>query len=129
MHEIPGRTLMLSLGKRSKTFYLYRRVDGKPTRIMLDRFPGMTVEQARRKALSLLEGIENGTYGKPTTLGELWDVYCDVKRKKKSLDQDVYHYDRHLAAWSARKLDSISVADVQRLHGSLRLLIDDGQRA
>jgi hypothetical protein len=87
-NKVPG--LVLYVGKRSKTFSLYRRVDGKPTRITLGRFPGMTVEQARRKALSLLDGIENGTYGKPTTLGELWDVYCDVKRNKKSLDQDVY---------------------------------------
>ena len=69
-----------------------RRVDGKPTCITLGRFPGMTVEQARRKALSLLDGIENGTHGKPTTLGELWvwDVYCDVKRKKKSLDRGIH---------------------------------------
>lgn len=38
-NKVPG--LMLCVGKRSKTFSLYRRVDGKQRRIMLGRFPVM----------------------------------------------------------------------------------------
>lgn len=60
-NKVPG--LMLSVGKRSKTFYLDRRVQGKPP-----------------------------------NLAKMWDAYCDVKRKKKSLDQHAYPCNRHLAA-------------------------------
>jgi hypothetical protein len=31
----------------AKSFYHYDRANGKPTRMMLDRFPEMTVSQAR----------------------------------------------------------------------------------
>jgi hypothetical protein len=43
-NKVPG--LMLSVGKRSKTFYLYRRVDGKPRRILLGRFSGCRLDLA-----------------------------------------------------------------------------------
>ena len=36
-----------------KTFVLYRKVEGRPERISIGRFPGTSVEQARRQAEKL----------------------------------------------------------------------------
>lgn len=33
----------------SKSFYLYKRIEGRPERLLLGKFPDMTVEQARKK--------------------------------------------------------------------------------
>lgn len=43
-----------------KTFSLFKRVNGKPERITLGRFPEMTVEQARRKATEMNGQIAMG---------------------------------------------------------------------
>jgi integrase len=113
-NKVPG--LVLYVGAKCKTFYLYRRVYGQPQRIKLGRFPAMTVEQARKRALAVNAEIEGGTFGKPTTFGELWKLYCEVKRTKRTLDQDEFNYDHYLKAWAGRRLDTITEGDCQRLH-------------
>ncbi len=34
----------------TKSFYLYKRIDGKPERVLLGRFPDLSVENARKRA-------------------------------------------------------------------------------
>jgi len=115
--KVPG--LVLYAGQRTKTFYLYRRVNGHPRRIRLGRFPGLDVGNARKKALAACTEVENGTLGKPTTFGQLWELYREVKRGKRTLDQDEFNYDRYLVKWANRRLDSITVGDCQRLHSGM----------
>jgi hypothetical protein len=43
-----------------KTFVLYRKIQGKPERITIGRFPEITIEQARKKAATLNAKIANG---------------------------------------------------------------------
>ena len=38
----------------SKSFYLYRKIKGSPTRILLGPYPGMTIERARKAAQKVL---------------------------------------------------------------------------
>ena len=57
--KIPGLTLRITPAG-TKTFKLYRKVNGKPLDITLGRFPAMTVEQARRAAQKLLGEIAEG---------------------------------------------------------------------
>ena len=45
-----SRQAILITGNGAKTFYLYRKVDGKPEQIRLGPYPDLTVEQARRMA-------------------------------------------------------------------------------
>lgn len=33
----------------SKTFYLYKRIEGRPERLLLGKFPDLTVENARKR--------------------------------------------------------------------------------
>ena len=36
----------------TKTFYLYKRIDGKPERLLLGRFPDISIENARKAAMA-----------------------------------------------------------------------------
>ena len=44
----------------SKTFYLYRKVNGRPIRFTIGRFPETTVQQARTKAIEVISKYNMG---------------------------------------------------------------------
>jgi len=46
--------------KGSKSFFVYRRVNGIPKRITIGKHPDLVVEQARKKALQLISQIAQG---------------------------------------------------------------------
>src|SRR5215211_6819433 len=68
----------------TKSFTVYRRVNGKPQRVKLGRYPDMSIEQARRNAqkrLSLMaDGIDPVARSRAAkvsqvTLGEVFEAY------------------------------------------------------
>jgi hypothetical protein len=86
-----------------KTFFLYRRIAGRPERIKLGTFPIMTVEQARTKAATVHGAIardDNPAEAKRAvkaepTFGEVFDVFLWNKRTKRGLPlspKTVYEY-------------------------------------
>jgi len=110
----------------SKTFYLYRRINGRPERVKLGGFPAVTVKQARKLATEALGTIATG--GNPNaarravraewTLNQLLDDYLErhAKPHKKSWKEDEAQYRRYLLQWDARRLSEIRKADVKMLH-------------
>jgi integrase len=116
-NRVPG--LILFVRKKSKTFYLYRNVHGRPRRLRLGKYPFLNVEQARKKAVTIGHEVETGTYGVPGRFGELWTLYCEVKRTKRTLEGDEAMYDKHLKRWADRRIDSVTTGDCQRLHAQL----------
>ncbi len=110
----------------SKTFYLYRKVDGRPERIRLESFPAVNVDRARELAQIHVGEIAGG--GNPAeqrrlargeiTLGALFERFINdhAKAHKKTWQDDQDQYDRYLTHWTNRKLSSIKRGDVQRLH-------------
>lgn len=46
--------------KGTKSFFVYRRVNGIPKRIAIGKFPDITIEQARKKGVSLISEIAQG---------------------------------------------------------------------
>ncbi len=57
--KTPG--LAIGVGSTGvKTFVLYRRINGVPERVKLGRYPGMSIEQARKKAMELNGQIAAG---------------------------------------------------------------------
>jgi hypothetical protein len=70
-HPSPRPVVPFSANSVAASFATMRscRVEGKPRRITLGHFPKMTTEQARRKALSRLEAVENRTFGKMAAMG------------------------------------------------------------
>jgi integrase len=110
----------------TKTFYVYRKVDGRPQRVKLGRFGDISIEQARKLAgrttAKIAEGIdpmaEKRRQRAGETLGTLFTFYMETHARvhKKSWRGDEATYRRYLKRWSNRKLADIERRDVQALH-------------
>ena len=113
-----------------KTFSILRRINRKLERISLGRFPEVSVEQARRKAMEIGSAIANGNNpaeikrGEKAelTLGELFDEYIEHHAKPKDIKtvSDMQeNFRRYLSPWQSRKLSTITKSDVNKRHAEL----------
>ncbi|MGH8558647.1 MAG: tyrosine-type recombinase/integrase [Methylococcales bacterium] len=57
--KVPGLLIQIT-PTGTKSFQVFRRVNGKPVRVTLGRYPDLTIEQARRKALNVLSDLADG---------------------------------------------------------------------
>lgn len=113
----------------TKTFYLYKRIDGRPERLLLGRFPDLTVENARNLAARAKGGIAMG--GNPQkdkkairdemTFGALFTEYLEkyAKVHKVSWTYDEREVNKFLKSWFNRKISSFERAEVERLHAKI----------
>ncbi len=120
--------------KGTKSFIVYRWVNGRPERITLGRYaqghgPGLTIEQARKAAsetnLAIAKG-ENPAEKKRTargeiTLGGMFEEYKirHVEVHNRRPDKPQANYRLYLKHWENRKLSNIKRADIQALHAKL----------
>lgn len=121
--------LMLAVGTQSKTFYLYRKVKGRPERIKIRAWPDLSVEQARKKALELnatiAQGLnpadQNRSAKSEMTFADFFQEYLEkhAKRHKKTWSEDEGMYHRYLEGFAKRKLSTINQADLLRIHHSV----------
>ncbi len=110
----------------TKTFIVYRKVNGKPERIMLGRYPTLSIEQARSKAAEVNLLITKGdnpndkrrALRNEITLEQLFNEYIEryAKFHKKTWKADKEQFERHLKEWAKRKLSLIRKIDIQKLH-------------
>lgn len=111
-----------------KTFSIFRRIKGgQPERITLDRFPGMTVEQARTEAAKANAEIAAGgnpaevkraIKGEPT-FADLFDAYLERHSKphKRTWREDEPKYRDYLAQpMGGRKVSHITRQQVAAIH-------------
>jgi len=114
----------------TKSFTLYRKIDGKPERIPLGRFPEVTIEQARAKADKLNAQIAQGInpkkleqeQDKEWTLNDIFQLFIErhAKLHKKTWQGDVDQYRLYLKQWGGRKhLSTIKKVNIQQLHAKL----------
>src|SRR5688572_13344697 len=93
--KVPALSLVV---RGNKTFYIYRRIDGRPQRIRLGEFPELTVDQARTAAEATVGEIARGENPAEKkrkargawTLEELLNHYIDTHGKlhKKTWEDD-----------------------------------------
>ena len=112
--------------KGTITFIVYRKVDGRPERITLGRYPDLSIENARGLASETNAQISQGKNPNQEksklraeiTLQELFDKYLEqhAKKHKKSWISDQSQYQLYLASWSKRKISSIHKSDIESLH-------------
>jgi len=126
-HDAKIRGLILRVTSQgTRTFQVYRKVNGRPERVTIGTFPGVTVEQARKQAAEVNATIAKGenpnakrrALRAEMTLHELFDLYLErhAKVHKRSWQEDQAQYTRYLKPWANRKLSSIRKSDVQALH-------------
>jgi integrase len=123
--KVPGLALSV-MPTGSKTFFLYRWLNGGPQRIRIGRYPDVAIEQARAEAKKLTGIMAQGVNPqdakraarRESTFGNVFADYLEryAKPYKKSWQQDQDQYDRYLKPLAGRKLSALTQADVQRLH-------------
>lgn len=123
------RGLALSVtDKGSKTFVVYRKINGKPERFTLGKFPDLSIENARNMAEGVNSQIAQGKnpndskgVGQNITIDELFEQYIEryAKSHKKSWSSDQGLYQNHLKIWQKKKISSISKSDIEKLHAKI----------
>ena len=123
--KVPGLTFMLT-STGAASFYVYKRMDGRPERFRLGGFPELSIEQARRLAQQrigdYLDGKNPATAKRSAraaaSFGDLFTLYIDMhaKPKKRTWREDEAKYNQHLKQWASRKAGSITRDDVRALH-------------
>lgn len=115
--SISGLVLMVT-ATGAKSFQVYRKMEGKPVRVTLGRYPDMTIEQARRKAKaalsSMAEGInpnaaEKAIRARGITLGEVYADYLQARKSLKPGSLEAYRYVMlDLKDWQSKPLGDIT---------------------
>ena len=112
-----------------KSFYLYRRIHGRPERVLIGRFPDISVEQAQLQAAKfnglVAQGVnpndERRKLRAESTLQSLWEKYKEnTALRPKTLAGYNSLWRCHLEAWADRKLSGVTNDDVERLHQAHR---------
>jgi integrase len=126
---VTAKSIVTASGARS--FYVYRKVFGRPRHIRLGSFEALSVEQARAEARIKVGEIERGTdhnaerraVRNQTTFGQAYtdylEKYAKAHCKPNSLAEDARIYKKHLSALATRSLAAIATGDIQTLHGDI----------
>ncbi|MEI8294954.1 MAG: site-specific integrase [Alphaproteobacteria bacterium] len=109
-----------------KSFKVYRKLNNRPIRVTLGRYPAMSIEQARNEAqrtiTEMLKGKnpneEKKKIRSETTLGDMFSMYMErhSKRSKKTWKDDDKDIPRFAGHWFKKQLSAISKQDIQVLH-------------
>ena len=115
--------------KGMKTFYVRRKINGRSDKLFIGRFPEVSVEQARTRAMSFHADLAAGhnqaeekrALNTEMTFGNLFDLYLErhmfKSRKTGSILRD--DFDNLFSHWKNRKLSSITRESVELLHAQL----------
>ncbi|SIT08835.1 tyrosine-type recombinase/integrase [Paracoccus saliphilus] len=113
----------------TKSFYLYKRIDGRPERLLLGRFPDISVENARKMAAAAKGKIASGNNPQKErrairaemSFGDLFTLYLEkyAKVHKRSWAYDQREVNKFLSHWFKRKISAIDRSEVERLHARI----------
>jgi len=134
-HDAKVNGLVLQVTKTgTKSFQVYRKVNGKPIRVTLGRFPDMTIDQARRvgmkKLSELAEGINPNEKKKEAqakkkesenrniTFAEVLEDYFRIRKNLTENTVSSYHtmINKYLNTWLTKPLAKISREVVAKKH-------------
>jgi integrase len=112
-----------------KSYYYVRRIDGRPTRVLLGTVDELSVDQAREAARIKAGEVASGknphaerlAKRQEPTLAELWKSYLELhaKPRKKSWQDDERQYHKYMAALHTKRLSAITQAVVAKWHGGI----------
>jgi integrase len=113
----------------ARTFYLYKRIDGRPERVLLGRFPDLSVENARKLAAKVKGQVAVGANPQADrrairdemTFAALFHEYMEKHSKlhKRSWKYDEREVNKFLSHWFNRRISAIEKTEVQRLHAQI----------
>jgi integrase len=119
--QVSGLGIMI-FNSGTKTFFLYKRINGRPDKIKIGRFPEITIEQARKQAYLMINDITLGVnpkeekikHKKSSTLAELYNNFMEQHSKlhKKTWKEDIYNFDRYLISLANKRAKDITKSSV-----------------
>lgn len=125
--SVPG--FQLAVGKRSRSFYMVKSINGRNVRKRIGEWPGLPAAGARKEAEKLRGTMSQGVDPRrkaTMTLRESLDDYIEHnthpsrgKLSKKSADEYRATLRRYCPKWLDRDLQDITVHDVESLHKKL----------
>lgn len=108
----------------ARTFFVRNKANGADDRIVLGRYPDLSIENARKMASKVRGDIAHGkdpqehkrTIRNEMTFGELFETYMErySKRHKRSWRYDEREVNKFLSHWFKRKLTRIKQDDVYK---------------
>ncbi len=117
-----------------KTFFLYRKISGRPARIRIGTFPEFSLDDARRKALQLNGEIASGQnpsassteIDKALTFREAFERYYELHSlpKNRTAHDERLKFNRHLDSdrhglrLAEMRLADIRRTDIAKLHAN-----------
>ena len=120
---------VLKTSAGATSFYLYKWHSGKPLRMLIGKYPALTVAQARDAVAFHLGRIATGTNplaerraGRhEPTLEKLWDSYLEdhAKINKKSWLQDQRRYKMFMTDLATKRLSEITLDVVKKWHAEI----------
>lgn len=120
----------------SRIWTLYRRIQGRPVRMSLGKFPEVSPEDARRKAIEALGRIAGGDDPRrkrstEMTFQELWDRFMEEhsKIRKKTWKEDLKAFRLYLYPLAKLRLSEVTRSRVRELHTDLREIPFSANRA
>jgi integrase len=110
--------LVLTIGPKSRAWYVHATVQRRTQRVHLGRFPILGVEDARKKALDALRKLYAGESPKSQrvqglTLATALDKYIEGRKLRDSSAADCRGViERHAAKWLTHPLATLTAQDV-----------------
>ena len=124
----------LRVGKESKTFFVRKEINGKPSRLTIGKMGAWTSDTARDEAKNLLRQIDQGTDPREekrkraeqtVTLSAVFDDYIAHRVLKPTTLRNYKNYrDHYLKPWLARPISGITRAEALVLHR--QITVDHG---
>lgn len=117
-------------GTGIKVFFVYKKLNGKPKRIKVGRFPDLTVEKAQKKASNIIgemsyKGVDHNAEKKleeaqSITLNEVWEEYKATSNlRPNTITAYKLAVERDFKDWKDNPLASITGTMVQKCHKEL----------
>jgi integrase len=115
----------------NKTWYVYRKVNGRPVRVRLGTTSELTVDVARKVTVEITGGMARGIdpqaakrakRQEPTLrqLWALWEIHAKAHKRPAGYVEDCRKWTKILEPWAGdRRLSSIGKRDVAALHAKL----------
>jgi len=108
------------------TFFVRKRINGRDARVMIGKFPEISIENARKQALKIKSEVAQGInpnqekdkLRQEITFGELFEQFMERYSKKYKItwEQDVREISRFTQHWYKKKISVITAQDIKILH-------------
>lgn len=126
--QVRGLFLYISPGG-TRSFYVRRMSGGRADRLFIGRFPDISIEQARAKAMSFHTDLSVGhsqveekrSSNSELSLSELFELYLErhMQKSRRTGPAAKQCFENWFSHWKNRKLSSISRESLEILHAQL----------